>query len=332
MLGHRPPAETRAQGSNGERDLGRLVRRTLLTCALLALPVVALGQATPPQRPPTFRVGIDVIRLSLTVTDGHNRLVTGLSEPDFAVFEDGVRQDLSFFTRDPVPLSVSLLVDCSASMEESLPVAQEAGARFVKTLRPEDLGQVVQFNERNTILQDFTASQPALEAAIRRTSASGTTALYTTLYLALKELRGHGTPQAPRRRAIVLLSDGEDTASLVDDDQVLELARKADVGVYAICLRTGRREDRERLALNQATHFLTALTRDTGGEAYSPSQLSELDTVYDRVAEELRSQYTVGYVSRNDRRDGKWRRIVVRSPTHDDLTVRHKLGYYAASR
>ncbi len=306
--------------------------RTLLFGAVLLAPLLTSSPAAPRDRPPTFQAGIEVIRLSLSVTDGHNRLITGLSEPDFAVFEDGTRQDLAFFTRDPLPLSVSLLVDCSASMDETLPVARQAGGRFVNTLRPEDLGQVVQFNDRSTILQDFTADHSALEGALSRTSASGATALYTTLYLALKALRNQGSPEAPRRRAIVLLSDGEDTASLVDDEQVLELARKADVAVYAICLRPHRSQDRMRVAFIQATHFLTALTRDTGGEVYFPSALTELDSVYDRVAEELRSQYTVGYVSRNDRRDGMWRRIVVNTPTHEDLKTRHKLGYYAARK
>jgi VWFA-related protein len=306
-------------------------RRRFATLGLAGL--VALGPgafAQAPPRAPSFEAGIEVIRLSLSVTDGHNRLVTGLSGPDFVVFEDGVRQDVSFFTRDTLPLSVALLVDCSASMDAKLPVAQEAGVRFVKTLRPEDLAQVVQFNDRSAVLQDFTADHPALEAALRRTRASGATVLYNALYVTLKQLRSQGRPDAPRRRAIVLLSDGEDTASVVDDDQVLELARQADVGVYVICLRPDRAQDRERIAFTQATYFLTALTRDTGGEVYFPSALSELDAVYGRIAEELRSQYTVGYVSGNDRRNGKWRHIVVRTVAHEDLRVRHKLGYYAA--
>ncbi len=307
-----------------------MAMRTLLLAPLLLVPLQSPGQATSPQRTPSFGAGIDVISLNLSVTDARNRLITGLSEDDFAVFEDGIRQELSLFTREALPLSVALMVDCSASMDEKLPVAQEAGSRFVRTLRPEDLGQVVQFNERTTVLQDFTADRAALEGAIRNTSASGSTALYNALYVTLKQLRNQGRPEAPRRRAIVLLSDGEDTASLVNDDQVLALARQADVGVYVIGLRPDRALDRQRAAFSQATYFLTTLTRDTGGEVYFPSSLSELDAVYERVAEELRSQYTVGYVSRNERRDGKWRRIVVRTPTHEDLRVRHKLGYYAA--
>jgi Ca-activated chloride channel family protein len=300
----------------------------MTVCALA--PVGSSGQSAAVGRAPTFSARVEVIRLSLSVTDGHNRLITGLTEDEFAIFEDGIKQDLAYFTQDPLPLSVALLVDCSASMEPKLPVAQEAASRFIRTLREGDLGQVVQFNERPTVLQDFTGDHDALERAIRSTHAMGPTALYMSLYVSLKQLRSQGTPERPRRRAIVVLTDGEDTASIIDDDQVLELARQADVGVYAIGLRTERAQDRERQAYGQATYFLTTLTRDTGGQVFFTNALSELDAVYERIADELRSQYTVGYVSRNDRRDGRWRRIVVRTPSREDLQVRHKLGYYAA--
>ena len=128
---------------------------------------------------------------------------------------------------------------------------------------------------------------------------------------------------------MVLLSDGEDTASLVSDEQVLELARKAEINIYAISLRPNRPQDRSRLAFSQAEYVLTALTRETGGRVFFPNSLSELDSVYDQIAEELRTQYSLGYVSSNRRRDGKWRRIVVRIPDRTELQVRHKLGYYA---
>jgi Ca-activated chloride channel family protein len=133
----------------------------------------------------------------------------------------------------------------------------------------------------------------------------------------------------PWRRAVILLTDGEDTASLVSDEQVLELARKTEINIYAISLRPNRAQDRQRQAFSQAEYLLTALSRDTGGRVFFPNSLSELDSVYERIAEELRTQYSLGYVSSNRRKDGKWRRIVVRIPSRDELTVRHKLGYYA---
>src|SRR5260370_6730853 len=213
--------------------------------------------AQTPQPPPTFQAGMEVIRLNLSVTDGRSRLIHGLCGCDFAVFEDGIPEDLSFFAREPLRLSVTLLVNCSGSMDDKLGVAQEAGARFIKTLGPDDLGQVVRFSDRITVLQEFTADHSALEAAIRRTRASGSTVLYKALYVTLKQLRSQGGPEAPRRRAILLLSDGEDTASLIDDDQVLAVARQADVGVYEIGLRPDRAHDRQRPAVRQATYLLT---------------------------------------------------------------------------
>ena len=306
--------------------------RVVLAAVLASAPLPATAQAPPPRatpKPPTFEVGIEVINLNVSITDTRNRYVTDLLEKNFAVFEDGVRQELALFSHENLPISLVLMMDCSASMDEKLRVAQDAAVGFVKTLGAQDLAQVVQFNDRRTVLQDFTADHRRLEDAIRRTEASGPTALHNALYVSLKELDKQKSTRELRRRAIVLLSDGEDTASLVTDDQVMELARKSEIAIYSISLRPSRSQDRNRLAFSQAEHLLTTLSQETGGQVHFPNSLSELDTVYARVAEELRTQYTLGYVSSNKRRDGKWRRIVVRIPERDDLQIRHKIGYYA---
>ena len=304
--------------------------RRAVTAVLIVLLASAAGlaQAPPPRRPPTFEAGIEVINLNVSVTDPRNRYVTDLVEKDFAVYEDGIRQDLSLFTHENLPISLVLMMDTSASMDEKLKVAQAAAVRFTKTLRPQDLAEIIQFNDRATVLQDFTADQDALAAAIHKTEASGPTALHNALYIALKDLGKQKTAGELRRRAIVLLSDGEDTASLVTDDQVIELARKTEINIYSISLRPNRPSDRTRLGFSQAAHLLTALATETGGQVHFPNSLSELDTVYDRIAEELRTQYNLGYVSSNKRRDGKWRRIVVRIPDREDVQIRHKIGYY----
>ena len=305
--------------------------RAAFATAFVLVPFLAAAQAPPrpTPRPPTFEVGIEVINLNVSITDARNRYVTDLLEKQFAVFEDGVRQELMLFSHENLPISLVLMMDCSASMDEKLKVAQDAAVGFVKTLTAQDLAEVVQFNDRRTVLQDFTSDHALLETAIRRTEASGPTALHNALYVSLKELDKQKSGRQLRRRAVVLLSDGEDTASLVSDDQVLELARKTEIAIYAISLRPGRSQDRNRLAFSQATHLLTTLSQETGGQVHFPNSLSELDLVYARVAEELRTQYTLGYVSSNKRRDGKWRRIVVRVPEREDLQVRHKIGYYA---
>ena len=305
-----------------------------LSAALVSLPATA-QTPRPTPRPPVFEAGIEVINLNVSITDARGQYITGLTREDFAVFEDGVKQEISIFAHENLPISMVLMVDTSASMDDKLSAARTAGKRFVRTLRPQDVAQVMQFNDRATVLQDFTADHAALEEAFDHTEASGPTALHNALYVALKDLAKQKSARELRRRALVLLSDGEDTASLVSDDQVLELARKTEINIYAISLRAKTAPDRSRLKFSQAAHLLTALTQDTGGQVHFPNSLSELEAVYDRIAEELRSQYSLGYVSSNKRTDGKWRRIVVRVPTREDLKVRHKLGYYgvpAASR
>jgi Ca-activated chloride channel family protein len=304
------------------------VKRLVLAAAVLAASPLPLGAQARPQAP-IFGTGIEVINLSLSVTDAQNNFVTSLGQRDFAVFEDGIRQELSLFTQENLPISLVLMIDVSASMEEKLGTAQAAAIRFTRTLREQDLAQVVQFNDRSTTLQPFTNDLTALETAIRRTETSGPTALHNALYVALKDLTKDKRGAELRRRAVVLLSDGEDTASLVSDDQVLELAKKSEINIYAISLRPSRASDRQRQAFSQAEYLVNALARETGGRAFFPSSIGELESVYDRIAEELRTLYSVGYVSSNARRDGKWRRIVVRVPDREGLTVRHKLGYYA---
>jgi Ca-activated chloride channel homolog len=304
-----------------------MTRRALVYTALVAgAASFALAQT---QQPPTFEAGIEVINLNVSVTDAQNHYVTDLAEKDFAVYEDGVRQELSLFTHENLPISLAVMIDVSASMEEKLPVAQAAAIRFTRTLRPQDAAQIVSFNDRSTVLQDFSNDHALLEGAIQKTRASGPTAMYNSLYVTLKDLSKQKKAGELRRRAIVLLTDGEDTASLVDDDQVVELAKKSEINVYAISIRSNRAADRERLAFSQAVHFLTSMAQETGGQVHFPNSLSELDAVYDRIAEELRTQYSIGYVSSNKRRDGKWRRIVVRVPEREGTIVRHRLGYYA---
>jgi VWFA-related protein len=304
-------------------------RSFFLFAALLLVSGVGPRAGGAQVQTPTFGTGIEIINLNLSVTDPADNYVTDLGSPDFAIYEDGIRQELSLFTHENLPISMVLMVDTSASMEEKISVAQQAAIRFTRTLRPVDLAQIVQFNDRATTLESFTNDPEALEAAILATDTSGPTALHNALYIALKDLTRDRNPTELRRRAVVLLSDGEDTASLVSDDQVLELAKKSEIGIYAISLRPNRPQDRQRQAFSQAEFLLTALSRETGGRVYFPASLSELDAQYDRIAEELRTLYSVGYVSSNVRRDGKWRRIVVRVPDREGVTVRTKLGYYA---
>ena len=280
------------------------------------------------QQRPLFRSGVDVVSLSVTVTGHNNRYITDLAQDDFLVYEDGVQQETTFFTRTQLPISLALLLDTSASMEERLQTAHEAAVGFANRLRPEDMAEIINFDSRVEILQTFTNDQQRLERAIRQTSAGGSTSLYNAIYISLKELKKvrAQTFEDVRRQAIVVLSDGEDTSSLVGFDEVLEQAKRSETAIYSIGLRSP--DGRSRRGFQEADFVLRQLSRETGGLAFFPDGVGGLASIYEQIADELSNQYTLGYTSNNPRRDGMWRRIVVRV-TRPSVTARTKQGYYA---
>jgi Ca-activated chloride channel family protein len=285
-------------------------------------------QPPPPQVP--FRAGVEVVSLNVTVTDGTARYVTDLAAEDFNVFEDGVKQDVTFFSRTNLPIALALLLDTSASMDAKLPTAQEAAIGFAKRLRPQDLAEVIDFDSRVVVLASFTNGALDLEQAIRKTSAGGSTSLYNAVYIALKDLKkvmAKNTDEI-RRQAIVLLSDGEDTSSLLPFEEVLDLAKRSETAIYAIGLRSTDGPGTGSKGFKEAEFVLRQFAQETGGRTYFPTQVSELAAIYGQISDELSSQYTVGYTSRNGRRDGSWRRVVVRV-ARPNLTARTKLGYFA---
>lgn len=297
--------------------------RVLVTAAVAALALTA-GLAAQ-----IFRVGTDVVSLNVTVTEG-DVLIPGLEQAFFSVYEDGVQQDISYFMRTPQPIALSLLIDTSTSMEHKLAVAQEAAIGFARRLQPTDAAQIIDFDSRHEILQTFTADRALLEQAIRRTHVGGSTSLYNAIYVALSELKRvrASTPDQVRRQAIVVLSDGEDTSSLIAYEDVLESAKRSEVAVYAIGLRS--KEDRPSRGFNEAEFVLKTLSQETGGQVFFVEDIAALPGIYQRIADELANQYSIGYTSKNLKRDGAWRAIVVRV-NRPNTTARTKRGYFAAT-
>jgi Ca-activated chloride channel family protein len=282
--------------------------------------------APQPQRP-AFRAGIEIVSLNVTVMDPSNHYVTDLDQGDFSVFEDGIKQDVTFFSRRQQPVALSLLLDSSASMEDKIQTLQTAASNFVHRLKPNDIGQVIDFDSRVEVRQTFTSNQNELEAAIQQTSAGGSTSLYNAVYIALKELRKIKAvnEEEVRRQALVLFTDGEDTSSLVSFDEVLDLAKRSETAIYTIGLRG---PDTQTKGFHEAEYVMRTLAQETGGRSFFPSKIEDLAGVYSQIADELASQYTLGYSSRNPRRDGAWRRIVVQL-SRPNATPRTKRGYYA---
>jgi Ca-activated chloride channel homolog len=304
-------------------------------------PRIALAQSAPAQTPAgqkpaqpgqqpsgVFRAGIEVVSLNVTVVDAQNHYVTDLKEADFSVFEDGSKQELTFFTRTNLPIALSLLIDTSASMEQRLTTAQDAAVGFARHIRQQDMAQIVDFDSRVQIVQPFTNNPEALEKAIRSTSAGGSTALHNAVYISLKELAKvkATNPDEIRRQAIVVLSDGEDTSSLVSFDEVLDLAKRSETAIYTIGLQP--REVSGLKGFREAEFVLKQLAQETGGRAFFVQKVDELNNVYGQIADELSSQYTMGYAPKNPRRDGAFRRLVVQV-ARPSVTPRTKRGYYA---
>ena len=311
-------------------------RRLIIAALFAALTAVApSAQQQPPPKPapqrPAFKAGVDVVSLSVTATDtGSGRYVTDLTQEDIQLFEDGVKQDLVFFSHSDFPIALSLLIDTSASMEEKIATAQEAASNFVQRLRPQDVASVIDFDSRVEVVQPFTGRKEDLEKAIRGTAAGGSTALHNALYISLKELRKiQGAALATeevRRQAIVVLSDGEDTSSLVSFEEVLELAKRSETAIYAIGLKS--RDFGSQRGFKEAEYVLRTISQETGGRYFAPNRIEDLNGVYEKIREELSSQYLVGYASKNGRRNGAWRRIVVRVG-RQNVAARTKQGYYA---
>jgi len=299
----------------------------------VVLGVFALSDTAPtaqqpaPQPQPAFRTGIDIVSLNVTVTDGTGRYVTDLDQGEFSLFEDGVKQDLTFFNRRPQPIALSLLLDSSASMEEKIPTLQAAAVNFVKKLKTSDIAQIIDFDSRVEIRQAFTSNQSELESSINKTAAGGSTSLHNAVYIALKELRKVKAvnEEDVRRQALVVFSDGEDTSSLVSFEEVLDLAKRSETAIYAIALRG---VDTQTKGFREAEFVMRSLAQETGGRAFFPARIEDLNGVYTQIADELASQYTLGYTSKNPRRDGAWRNLVIRV-ARPSITPRTKKGYFA---
>jgi Ca-activated chloride channel family protein len=298
-----------------------LVGAVLLGAALVAAPAAQRL----PQQPGRIRTGVELVSLNVTVSDGA-RFVGGLKQDDFEVFEDGTEQAVSFFSNIQQPSALAILLDTSNSMEEKLATAQEAAVGFAKRMRSDDTIEVIDFNSQVRIVQPFTSDEAALERAIRGTTVNGSTSLYNAIYISLKELKRERarTAEEIRRQAIVVLSDGDDTSSLVEYDEVLDLAKRSETAIYAIGLR---QSESGKSRFKEAEFVLRQLSQETGGRAFFPNSVAELPKIYQTISDELSSQYSLAYTSKNPLKNGAWRRIVVRVKP-PGLTARTRQGYY----
>jgi len=306
---------------------GHLANRRLLALVFLALP--ALIHASPQTRSPddfTIGVNVDMVVLQATALDHKGALVAGLTQDDFQIYEDGVLQPIKHFSHQDIPVTVGLVIDNSGSMKPKRSDVIAAALAFARSSNPQDQMFVVNFNEKVSFglpeTTPFTDEVVQLEVALSKTKADGQTALYDATAAALEHLK-----QGSRdKRVLIVISDGGDNASQRNLARVMTMTRQSDAVIYTIGIFDPQDEDRN-------PHVLRQLARDTGGETFLPESLQDLASVCERIAHDIRNQYTLTYVPTNRKRDGTFRVVHVKASgqVRGRLTVLTRAGYYAPS-
>ena len=314
------------------RRVPRVVLLSLLTMVAIANSRAqsAQGPQIPPDAGhPSFSAVTDMVVLQVSVVDGKHRFVADLNAADFSVYEEGERQQVSAFVSSRIPLDVMVVLDTSISMVRKLPLVQRAATTFVHTLKSEDRAAIVLFNDSVRIAQPLTRDTDSLESAIENARARGSTALYEAIYVAQHELERTRPKNDPRRQAIVLLSDGDDTRSRIAFDDVLEQARRSPVTIYTVT-PSPVSDPVTRIPWQQGTLFdMRQIAEVTGGRSFAPVKIDDLPPIYSEIASELGQQYWLGYVPLSEKEG--FRRVSVRvdGQGRSGIRARTRSGYYA---
>jgi Ca-activated chloride channel homolog len=275
-----------------------------------------------------IKIPTELVSLPVTVTDGYNRLVTGLDRQHFEVYEDKVKQEISFFSDDDSPVNLGIVFDVSGSMKGKLDRARDALKAFIQTSHSDDDFFLVGFNQRANLLAEFTDGD-ALANKLTLVDPKGQTALYDAAYLGIEKVK----QGRHSRNAILLISDGQDNSSRYTYGELRKLLKEAGVQIYCIGIveiggGAGGTLDMQGQAI------LEEIAQTTGGKAFFPRSSAELEDATTRIALELRHQYSIGYSPTNVKRDGQWHKIKVnvKGPKGlSNLKVQHKEGYYAVA-
>jgi Ca-activated chloride channel family protein len=290
-------------------------------------------QATPPDdddngnERPVATIKTDLVTLTLTVTDLYGRYVSGLGKNAFTIIDNNIQQDIEFFSDSDSPVSIGILFDVSGSMNgDKIRKAQKALERFINTSHPSDEYFLIAFNNRAQLLLDRTRDGDAVLRKLTLVQPKSNTALYDAVYLGAERVT-RGTHQ---KKAMLIISDGQDNSSRYNFGEVRKLMKESDVVTYAVGIMDGG--DAGSVLGMQGQAFLDELTSVTGGKSFYPQSDVEMDEIFERIALELRHQYSIGYTPKDFQPDGKWRKVKVRvKPPRGlpRLTVRHREGYYA---
>jgi Ca-activated chloride channel homolog len=306
-----------------------IVVMAILVATLQAVLLVYARQNEKPKTPSqsqTLKVDVDLVLVNATVTDPQNRYVTGLEQDHFQIWEDKLEQKIAYFSAEDVPVSLGVIFDISGSMKDKISTARDAAVTFLKTGNPDDEYFLVEFANRPEVAEDFTSDPTKLQNRLIFAPAKGMTAMYDSVYLGLEKLKEGSNP----KKALLLITDGEDNRSRYTFANVKEAVKEQDVQIYAIGivdafnsqLGTGR----------SGRAMIEELADLTGGRAFFPDTVYDLEDICTKIAVELKNQYVIGYESTNEAKDGKWRklRLKVNPPKGlPHLNIRNKTGYYA---
>jgi VWFA-related protein len=306
----------------------------LAAVCLLAFALRAAENQPAPAKPATVpvddaqtRIILDVTRVNMlfTVTDKKGRFVTNLSREDFEVIENRRPQVIQEFTAETdLPLRLGILIDTSNSIRDRFKFEQEAAIQFINSVvnPSQDRAMVVTFDSSAELAADLISDTEKLAKVVRDLRPGGGTSLYDAIYFACRDKLQQDQPRHKFRRAIVIVSDGDDNQSRVTRDQALEMAQKADVVIYAISTNISRIE-------SDGDKVLKYFTGETGGRAFFPFKIEDLDQSFENIANELRHQYNIFYRPEPLKADGLYHEVELKVKGRKDLVVRARKGYYA---
>lgn len=292
-------------------------------------PQITLRQ--PPVHVPPIQMDVNMVVVNVTVTDPYDRVVTGLDQSNFQVFDEKVEQEIVAFSTEDAPISVGLIFDSSGSMGEKIQKAKEATLQFFKTSNPQDEFMLINFNDRPNLVSSFTSKFESLQDRLLFLKSGGKTALLDAIYLGLNQAK----KASSSRKALLVLSDGGDNNSRYTERDIKRAVKESDVQVYAVGIF-------EPLASRGRTPeeaggpgLLAELAEVSGGRMFSVEDANELPDITEKISIELRNQYVIGYRPSNLVRDGRWRRIKVKlNPPRGlpPLQVYARTGYYAPTQ
>ena len=313
-------------------------RAVFAAIGVLAVALSAAGQkpAPAPSRPdnpsvdpdvPAARIILDVTRVNMlfTVTDKKGRFVTNLVKEDFEIVDEKKPQQIQeFMAETELPLRIGILIDTSNSIRDRFRFEQEAAVQFINSVvRPrQDKVVLVSFDTQAELVADLTDDTEKLAGAIRDLRPGGGTALYDAVVFACRDKLQQDQPRHKFRRALIVVSDGDDNHSHYTRDQALEIAQKADVVIYAISTNISRQE-------SDGDKLLKYFTQETGGQAFFPFKVQDLEQSFENIANELRHQYNIFYRPEPLKTDGLYHEVSVKVKGRKDLVVRARKGYYA---